>query len=68
MNARFECFGFSVARKHVYFYATLLLATLAANTMKEQLAGGSSQAANDSLVELSRFAEQVGLRPAPSQP
>lgn len=68
MNAKFEWFGLSVARKHVYFYAMLLLATLAANAMKDLLAGGSNQDRN-SLAELSRITEQVAsLRATPPQP
>ncbi|MCI0746007.1 MAG: hypothetical protein L0Y58_11425 [Verrucomicrobia subdivision 3 bacterium] len=39
MDARFEILGFSVARKHAYFYALLLLATLFANTVKEFVPG-----------------------------
>lgn len=58
MNAKFEWFGLSVTRKHVYFYAMLVLATLAANAMKEQVVGGSNQA-EDSLAEVSRITEQV---------
>jgi len=68
MNAKFEWFGFSVARKHVYFYMMLLLATLAANTVQDQLAGGSDQDKN-ALAELSRINEQVAsLRDTPAQP
>jgi hypothetical protein len=39
MNAKFEWFGFSVARKHVYFYAILAATTLAANSVKDSLIG-----------------------------
>lgn len=68
MNARFEWFGFSVARKHVYFYAMLLVATLAAHGMKDQLAGGAHQQ-KDALAELSSITEQVAtLRATPPEP
>jgi len=39
MNAKFECFGFSIARQHVYFYMLLIATTFCANTMKESLLG-----------------------------
>jgi hypothetical protein len=39
MNSKFEWFGFSVARKHVYFYTALIAATLVANTVKDQFIG-----------------------------
>ena len=68
MNAKFEWFGFSVARKHVYFYTMLLLATFAANMMKGQLAGGSNQD-KELLGELSQINEQVAsLRATPPEP
>lgn len=37
MDAKFEWFGFSVARKHVYFYVVLIASSVFANTMKESL-------------------------------
>ena len=68
MNAKFEWFGLSVARKHVYFYAMLLLATLAVHTMKDQLVDGSDQD-KSSFAELSRITEHVAiLQAASSQP
>jgi hypothetical protein len=68
MNAKFEWFGFSVARKHVYFYAILLSATLAANAMKDQLVGGPSLD-KAALAELDRITEQVAsLRAVPPEP
>ena len=39
MNAKFEWFGFSVARRHVYFYLALIATSLCANTMKDSLLG-----------------------------
>jgi len=39
MNAKFEWFGFSVARRHVYFYLVLIASSLFANTMKDSLLG-----------------------------
>ena len=39
MNAKFEWFGFSVARRHVYFYLALITTSLCANTMKDSLLG-----------------------------
>ena len=39
MNAKFEWFGFSVARRHVYFYLALITTSLGANSMKDSLLG-----------------------------
>jgi hypothetical protein len=39
MNAKFEWFGFSVARKHVYFYTLLVAVSICANSLKSQLIG-----------------------------
>ena len=39
MNAKFEWFGFSVARRHVYFYLALITTSLCANSMKDSLLG-----------------------------
>jgi hypothetical protein len=39
MNAKFEWFGFSVARRHVYFYLALISTSLCANSMKDSLLG-----------------------------
>jgi hypothetical protein len=39
MNAKIEWFGFSVARRHVYFYLALIATSLFANTMKDSLLG-----------------------------
>ena len=58
MNAKFEWFGFSVARKHVYFYTMLLLATFAGNMMKDRLTGGSSED-QAAFAELNHITEQV---------
>ena len=41
MNAKFEWFGFSVARRHVYFYLALIATSLCANSMKDSLLGES---------------------------
>lgn len=65
MNAKFEWFGFSVARKHVYFYSLLLAGSMFANTMKEQLLGGSPER-DAALVELNQMSEKVAaLEAAP---
>ena len=40
MNAKFQWFGFSVARKHIYFYTLLIATSLFANVMKDSLLGG----------------------------
>jgi hypothetical protein len=39
MNAKFEWFGFSVARRHVYFYLALIATSLCANSLKDSLLG-----------------------------
>jgi hypothetical protein len=54
MNAKFEWFGFSVPRRHVYFYTVLIVASLFANTMKESLLGGRmlDTTATDQLTQL----------------
>ena len=39
MNAKFEWFGFSVARRHVYFYLALISTSLCANSIKDSLLG-----------------------------
>ena len=39
MNAKFEWFRFSVARRHVYFYLALIATSLCANSMKDSLLG-----------------------------
>ena len=39
MNAKFEWFGLSVARRHVYFYLALITTSLCANSMKDSLLG-----------------------------
>ena len=68
MNAKFEWFGLSVPRKHVYFYAMLLSATLAANAMKDRFAAGSNED-QVSFAELSSITEQVAiLRATPPEP
>ena len=41
MNAKFQWFGFSVARRHVYFYLALITTSLCANSMKDSLLGES---------------------------
>ena len=41
MNAKFEWFGFAVARKHIYFYLLLIGTSLCANSMKESLLGAA---------------------------
>ena len=39
MNAKFEWFGLSVARRHVYFYLALISTSICANSMKDSLLG-----------------------------
>jgi hypothetical protein len=39
MNAKFEWFGFSVARRHIYFYLALITTSLCANSMKDSILG-----------------------------
>jgi len=39
MNTKFEWFGLSVARRHVYFYLALIATSLCANSMKDSLLG-----------------------------
>jgi hypothetical protein len=56
MNGRFQWYGFSVARKHVYFYSALIAATLFASTIKHQLI---STEPDPALVELHKLTEQV---------
>jgi len=41
MNAKFEWFGLSVARRHVYFYLALIATSLCANSVKDSLLGES---------------------------
>jgi hypothetical protein len=58
MNAKFEWFGFSVARKHVYFYVLLIATSLAANTMKESLLGGAVFA-EETREQLAHWSDQL---------
>jgi len=58
MNAKFEWFGFSVARKHVYFYSLLIVGSIFANTVKDQFASEPSEM-QTRCSELRRLAEQV---------
>lgn len=54
-----------MARKHVYFYSLLLAGSMFANTMKEQLLGGSPER-DAALVELNQMSEKVAaLEAAP---
>ena len=39
MNAKFEWFGLSVARRHVYFYLALIATSLCAHSVKDSLLG-----------------------------
>jgi hypothetical protein len=41
MTPTFKWFGFSVPRKHVYFYGALLAATITANCAKDALLGSA---------------------------
>jgi hypothetical protein len=56
MNAKFEWLGFSVARKHVYFYTLLIAATVFVNSMKDQLINHQPDPA---LSHLQKFQEQM---------
>ena len=55
MNAKFQWFGFSIARKHVYFYALLAATTLAANSVKYSLIGPTDV----DLAQLTQLEETV---------
>jgi hypothetical protein len=57
MNAKFECFGFSIARQHVYFYLFLITTTLCANTMKESLLG-APVFVDETRAKMSHWTEQ----------
>jgi hypothetical protein len=59
MNTKLEWFGFSVARKHVYFYSLLILGSIFANTMKEQLLPTDSAEIEARSSELRQLAEQA---------
>ena len=39
MNTKFQWFGLSVARRHVYFYLALIATSVFANSMKDSLLG-----------------------------
>jgi hypothetical protein len=67
MNAKFEWFGFSVPRRHVYFYTVLIATSLFANTLKDSLLGGPmlDTAATDQLTQLR---EQFNDAPDPFAP
>lgn len=56
MNAKFEWLGFSVARKHVYFYTLLIAATVFVNSMKDQLV---SHQPDPALSHLQKVQEQI---------
>jgi len=56
MNAKFEWFGFSVARKHIYFYTLLIAATVFANSMKDQFV---SHQPDPALNHLKKVQEQM---------
>jgi hypothetical protein len=58
MNSKFEWFGISVARKHVYFYSLLIVGSIFANTMKEEFVGGSSET-DAALAEFNQMTEKV---------
>ena len=57
-DAKFEWFGFSIARQHVYFYVLLIATSLAANTMKESLLG-SPVFVDETREQLNQWAEQL---------
>jgi hypothetical protein len=56
MNAKFEWLGFSVARKHVYFYSLLIAATVFVNSMKDQFI---SHQPDPALRHLQKVQEQM---------
>jgi hypothetical protein len=58
MNAKFEWFGFSVARRHVYFYLALIATSLCANTMKDSLLG-ENVLDSRTLAQLEELREQM---------
>jgi hypothetical protein len=58
MNTKVEWLGFSVARKHVYFYSLLIVGSIFANTMKDQIIGEDSETAAMS-SQLRQLAEQA---------
>lgn len=57
MNAKFQWFGFSVARKHIYFYTLLIATSLFANTLKDSLLGGPV-IASETTQQLAEFRAQ----------
>jgi hypothetical protein len=59
MDAKFEWFGFSVARKHIYFYTLLILCSIFANGMKEQLLPTDSAEMQAKSFDLRQLAERV---------
>lgn len=68
MRATFEWFGFSVARKHVYFYGALLAATIIANCAKDALLGsaeGQEAAARAAQVKSKIVEAELDLRTLP---
>jgi hypothetical protein len=60
MNAKFEWLGIKVARKHVYFYSLLIVGSLFANTIKNQLGGGESQTSK-AIAEMNRVTDQFAV-------
>jgi hypothetical protein len=58
MNAKFEWFGFSVARRHVYFYLALIATSVFANTMKDSLLGGP-MLDTKAIAQLEELREQI---------
>ena len=59
MNSKFQWLGFSVARKHIYFYTLLIATSLLANTVKESLLGGPVLDSKTT-EQLAEFKEQWG--------
>ena len=58
MNAKFEWFGLSVARKHIYFYLLLIATSIFTNNVKESLLG-ADVFSNETTEQLERWGDQL---------
>ena len=65
MNAKFEWFGFSVARRHVYFYLALIATSLCANSMKDSLLGQNVLLDSRATAQLDEMRQQMENAPDP---
>ena len=65
MNAKFEWFGFSVARRHVYFYLALVATSLCANSMKDSLLGQNVLVDSRATAQLEEMRQQMENAPDP---